>query len=369
MDNRNDKNLIIDKCKIGDFGDVDFVAIVLSGWHLSVVLSYFISLNKKLSGVIYVNRSRISEEMLVRSENVNITYVNIDSLQYKKSIESIKDLIFSKNKIDGNDLRILTPFGYNLSLFSEIKKKFKSRNIHLIRFDEGIGTYLTEKDFNLFASQTSNRGKFNLFKIKMKLKFKELLLNRLKVNGYHFESFFLFKKIDNVLTANEGPVKYLREFYQTFANYKMDYQTEQILIFKDYDTERIQTNDIIEFYEQLINVLSKSGKRIYIKKHPYDNEVLFDQAMSRYENVQIVNNSLDAEMLYSSLKPIIVIGGVSTCCFSIPIIFDKVVYNFSGMYEKYSIASILKKEIMLRKQYFPKDERIVFIESFNNITQ
>ena len=87
MENRNDKNLIIDKCNIGDFGDVDFVAIALSGWHLSVVLSYFISLNKKLSGVIYVNRSRISEEMLVRSEYVNITYVNIDSLQYKKALK------------------------------------------------------------------------------------------------------------------------------------------------------------------------------------------------------------------------------------------------------------------------------------------
>ncbi|MDD3416504.1 MAG: polysialyltransferase family glycosyltransferase [Lachnospiraceae bacterium] len=368
MENHNDVNkTILEKCDISKLGNIDFVAIAISGWHFSVIFSYLISLKKVLRGVIYVNQSRIGEEMLVYSETINISYVNIASLKYNKNVENIKELLYGRNKNEGKDLRILTPFGYNLSLFTEIRKNFKDRNTNLVRFDEGIGTYLTEKDFNLFASELSNKKKFNQLKINIKLIIKKFLINRLKSNGFHFESFFLFKKTDKSLIANEDAVKNFREFYHAYAKYSLDYQTEQILVFKDYDIDRIQTHDIIEFYKQLINTLSTKGKKIYIKKHPYDNEPLFDHAMSAYENVYIVKNSLDAEMLYSCLNPIITVGGVSTCCFSIPIIFNKVVYNFSELYEKYSIAPILEKEILLRKLYFPNDDRIVFIDSFNSI--
>ena len=140
-------------------------------------------------------------------------------------------------------------------------------------------------------------------------------------------------------------------------------------MFKDYEIGRMNTVDVIAFYQQLIESLSILGKKIYLKKHPNDNEKEFDEAMAKYDNVEILSNSQDAESLYSHLNPLITVGGVSTCCFTIPIIFNSIVYNFSKLYEKYEIAPVLRKEINLRKEYFPDDERIIFISSFDDIIQ
>lgn len=368
METKNDLNEeIIDEYDNIKPDNIDFIAIAVSGWHLSVIYSYLLSLNKKVSGVIYVNPSRINEEMIVSISGINLEYINIKKLRYQKSIDYIRVLLYSKNNNEGNDFRILTPFGYNLSLFAEIRNRFKHRNIHFVKFDEGIGSYLTEKDFNLSIINLLGQKKFVRLTLNMKLKVKKFILNRLKKNDYYFESYFLFKKTNRGLTANEDVVKYFSEFYNSFANYNLDYKKEQILIFKDYDIGKMEIQDTIAFYEQLIDSLSELGKRIYLKKHPYDDEQLFDQAMSKYNNVQIINNSLDAEMLYAYLNPIITVGGVSTCCFSIPTIFDKSVYNFCKLYENYTISPILRKEIILRKHYFPNDKRIIFIDSFDDI--
>jgi hypothetical protein len=368
MENSNALNkVIINDYDIKELDDIDFIATAISGWHLSVIYSYLLSLKKKLKGVIFVNPDRISEEMIVSIKEVDLSYIDINILKYQRNIISLKFLIFYKNNFKGNDFRILTPFGYNLLLFVELRNKFKQKNVHFIRFDEGIGSYLTEKDFNLFAIELSQHKRIDQLKIFLKLTLKKFLLSRLKNNNFSFESFFLFDKTESGLNPNEEVVKYLRKFYEIFSDYQSNYDKEQILIFKDYDIDRMHNYDIIEFYEQLIETLSINGKKIYIKKHPYDNELLFDQAVSKYNNVEIINNSLDAEMLYSYLNPIITVGGVSTCCFSIPIIFNSIVYNFCEMYEKYSIAPILKKEIILRKHYFPNDSRIIFIKSFDSI--
>jgi len=350
------------------FDKFDFAAISISGWHLSVVYSYLLSINKEINGIIFINSNRITEEMLVDIDGINITYIDINKLTYNKRLKYLFFLFFSQNKINGKDFWLLTPYGYNLSFFAEMRKLFKNKNIHIIKFDEGIGSYLSELDFNMFGNQNSRQNIIKKIKIKIKLKVKKFLINKLKNNMYDLNDFFLFNKTKNGLVENQETLRYLREFYKEYANYTLNYKKNQILIFKDYDSGRIKKKDIILFYEQLISLLSSYNKTIYIKKHPYDNESTFNETMNKIDNVELIENSLDAEMIFSYLEPEMTFGGVSTCCFSIPIIFNTPVYNFSNLYKKYEIVPILKKEIELRKCYFPNDNRIIFLNSYKEIS-
>jgi hypothetical protein len=346
---------------------IDFVAIAISGWHLSVIYSYLISASNKLNGVIYINKTRISEDMIVDIDGTSIMYVDLKELKCQRNIKYIRTLLLSKNNTQGKELRLLTPFGFNLSFFAEIKGVFSHRNFRLIRFDEGIGSYLSEMDFNLVTDGFFGSKGSALVKAYIKSSIKKTLLERLKCNRYNMESYFLFSRTVRGLMANEDVVSSLKDLYKKFAGRNTNYQTQQILIFKDNDKGRMQNRDIIDFYTRLIETLSLKNRKIYIKKHPDDNDQSFNQLICRYDSVEVINNSLDAEMLYSLLDPVITVGGVSTCCFSIPIIFDKVVYNISPMYKMYKIAPVLQEEMMLRRHYFPNDDRIVFVDSFEAI--
>lgn len=350
-----------------DIDDFDFIATAISGWHLCVVYSYLLSLDRKLKGIILINANRISEERIMHIEGINIFYVSVKEITYNKKIENLKFVLFSKNNMNGKDFWVLSPFGYNLSLFTALKNQYMNKKIHLVKFDEGIGSYLTESDFNMFANENSKRKNIVRVKIIIKLAIKNFVLHRLKCNMYDFNDFFLFEKGNGRLIENHNVIKYFRKFYIESANYDLNYKKNQILIFKDFDFDRISTEDVIEFYSRLIESLGRFNKIIYLKKHPYDNELKFNEAMASYKNVRIINNSLDAEMIFTFLDPMVTIGGVSTCCFSIPVIFNRKTYNFSELYNNYNIAPILKKEVELRKKYFPNDRRIVFLDSFDSI--
>lgn len=342
---------------------IDFIATAISGWHLGSIYSFLKSLKKPLRGIIYIEGSRITSKMIVDFKDIKIEYVYIDSHKKYSILKMIKTLRKVKNTCNEEKLWILSPFGYNLGFFQNILENNRSRNFILVKYDEGIGTYLSDYTFNL--SYTKNRfiDKINVF---IKLLIKKIVIKKMKKNKIQFGEFFLFNKENEALIENPESVVYFHDVYMNHLRYSVDYTQNQILIFKDLMTNRLSLEETNEFYYNLIKKITQTtNKIVYIKKHPADFDLTFDDKMSEFPSVAIINEKLDAEMIYSSLSPSLTMGGVSTCAFSISVLFRDKVYNFSNEYSKYKISKDFANEILSQKNYFGNFSNVIYIDDLN----
>ena len=164
----------------------DFIAIAISGWHLSSIYAH-INKVKTLKGIIIIVGFRIKENLILRTNQFNISYYRVEELLPK--VEYSKYSILTKIKNHGHQetMDLLTPFGYNLSLYAYLNNLNLKTNFNFIKFDEGMGSYISEYDF--VKSYTKKSIIKNILLI-IKLMYKKYIINKMTKNGHIFKEFF-----------------------------------------------------------------------------------------------------------------------------------------------------------------------------------
>ena len=134
---------------------------------------------------------------------------------------------------------------------------------------------------------------------------------------------------------------YFREYYNgKFPHIDNIQNEDSVLILKDLLNEVMTESNILDFYVNLVKKVKKSGMRVYFKKHPLDNNDSFDNILNNM-GVTILDPKVDTELILKSINPKYIYSGTSTVSFTIPVLFDRKVYNYSMIFRKYKTEKTL----------------------------
>lgn len=373
-----------------DTNEIDFIANISSGWHLNILYSFLLIKRdvKDLKGIIIINpqsnienksRIRIKENMIIKLDGVHVDYLTnmkADNFKSKSSINVLNSIIIALriHRKNSKKLWLLSPYGFNIQVFNYLENIKNYREVIMVSLDEGLGSYISEMNFVKSLMQSSSI-KMNLLiylKNLTKISFKKFLLLLLKAKGYNFIKYNLYTANNKKLITNSNVSKKLSEIFKIHSKYANNiddrFKKNQILILKDLDNHLMDISDITCFYAELIKEIRMySEKEIYIKKHPNDVNVSFDEEITKNKNVKILDLQIDAEQVYLKLEPEVLLGGVSTSIFSIPTIFEVEAITFSKLYKNYKASRNLHEKIDTCEKQFSYDQRIKFLEEIQDL--
>ncbi|MFW5794633.1 MAG: polysialyltransferase family glycosyltransferase [Bacillota bacterium] len=362
--------------------NVEFVANIITTWHYEVVISYLKSDECRYkNGSIFIipqsniqNKSakRLNDETLINIDNINIKYINIEGFDYLASTNFSRKELFSlvlKNIFvrDKKAIDVFNPGKINIrSIFNLLKYGYN--RINYILYDEGTASYLSDTNHHFIVNKFTDNNKKSDFIRKLKTTFKYFIknttINLLRFLGIlNIKEYMLFQKKAGKLVPNNNVVENLKNIYNT-GNIDTTEKTGGVLILKDFDEKMIPKKQIIPFFIEIINRLGLENETIYIKKHPNDLDTGFDKEIIRkFPNIEIIHDKIGAEMLAVKYKPRLLIGGISTSAFTLPIIFGIKSYNFILIYKKYSLDRDYLYRINKFHSYFKGQQKLIeFIE-------
>jgi hypothetical protein len=324
----------------GKLDDYKFVSFILSSWHLDVLYSYVLS-NKLSSGIIIVlpqsdvkdlSRFRLSNEnFIVDIANTDVCFIEESDFKF----DIINLIKYTSIKRKAESIFVFNPGGVNYLTLSCLP--LYNYNINYVQIDEGTSTYLPDgKKGLLIERNTDVSVKINLIrKIKSILKFSTYYY----FNALSSITFFnsnLFITVNSKLLINDDIANNLKCYYNLFEDKHVTYELNSILIIKDFDKEVLPDDQIIEMYEKMFQLLQLLNIKVYIKKHPNDLNRNFDTLMKKYAFIELLSSKYSAEAIVSKIKPVIVIGGISTSIFTIPAIYGIKTISFMNLYKEYS---------------------------------
>jgi hypothetical protein len=324
----------------GKLDNYKFVSFIISSWHLDVLYSYVLS-NKLCSGIIIVlpqsdvndlSRFRLSNEnFIVDIANTDVCF--IEEPDFKLNILNLIKYNSIKRKTES--IFVFNPGGVNYLILSCLP--LYNFNINYVQIDEGTSTYLPDGKKGLLIERNTD--------VSVKTSLIRKIKSILKLSTYYFFNilssikFFnsnLFITVNSKLLINDDIANNLKCYYNIFEDNHITYELNSILIIKDFDKEVLPDDRIIEMYEQMFQVLQLLDKKVYIKKHPNDLNQNFDTIMKKYDFIELLTSKYSAEVIVSKIKPVIVIGGISTSIFTIPAIYGIKTISFMNLYKEFS---------------------------------
>lgn len=358
-----------------ELDNYDFCGYVISNWHLNVCYSLLLKLqsekSNKLKGILLIDseHKRITNDMLVYLENINIVYYFCDKNTLITDLKKIKFFNFWHNKFE-KPLYFISPLEYKLFWFNFIILN-KKRNIQIYKIDEGTGSYCPRTIFD----KINLNDRLEIIKGKTKSIFKILCIFILKIKGIKFNSYFIYTKKIKRLKVNDINLKYLRKIYKIKkSEFHNNFKQNQILILKEGDVNILSKQESLLFYIKLIKIISKqSNLSIYIKRHPNDTDKSLKTKIEQtFTNVNVIDTKEGIEDLYSSLSPKYIFAGHSTATFSLHYIYDVPVYDYSLIYKdlitkKTPLTKAFIKELKLNYQFFKNDKNIHFLKKIEDI--
>jgi len=344
-----DKQNIVNVLEDFEYGKAEFIAFIFSSWHLDMFYSWIIQ-NRLSNGAIFVlpqsdvknkSRYRLNADNFVLDMGYNTHVYFISELKVHLNFRGIVRLNFFNQR--GKPFHIFNPGGINYQVLSNLK--IKRREIHYVQLDEGTSTYFPEgkkglllHDFKKPSFQKQIKGTLGRY-------LKKILAGAYSVcSPVHFTRYFLFRKKRNALIANAEPAVNLSNYYQRLYSGIQSFNNNSILLLKDFDEEIVPFRNIIDMYSKLLEQLKVTGLKVYLKKHPNDQINKFDELLKKYKFVEQLNSGFSAEAIIPSMKPLLVIGGISTSLFTIPCIYQIRTICFMNKYLKYPELNPLYKE-------------------------
>lgn len=355
--------------------NIDFIATVISGWHLSVLYSFLLGHSTDMKkGIIIIRPQKIllnEEKYRVTNDKIkSIEGFKIDYYYCRNSSETYLNTflnyvkLFKKNRTKGKKIYLLSPMKIDHLLMSMYAKSKYNRNANYVILDEGIGNY--ENKIRFYKGQNGNY--LNICKYLLVLyTFQVLFIPKSKISKY-----LLYNKTKNELIVNKNVSNKMKNYYveNPFKNDE-GYVQQQILLVKDYIINN-NDNSNSEFFEMenemyslIIEYLYNNyNLQIYVKMHPNDSNHSFNLLLEQ-KKIIVIEKNLDAEEIVSVLSPTLVVGGFSTAFFSIVNIFNIKGLNYLEIYDKIKLTKEYKLKAKLLMQYFFRNEKIVFIKKSN----
>ncbi len=322
-----------------------FYALIITSWHLDNLIAY-IRRNNLAPGSLFVLPQfkkdgipvyRLTQAQIKEYKNSFFTEVIFNSdpvLPF--NIKNLLSYLFIKKR---NSITVISPGGVNYRLISIICKFRYSHKCVII--DEGIGAYLPQKDFEKIKTKSdSSRFKITNYLSAIKQNLSKLFINQI---------------IDEKIFQNHGQLVPRTEVCDSLKTLYISSVSEKntekcIMLFKDFEV--IEFEEIKILYKELLDMLSMTKLKIYVKKHPNDKDKNFDLLIARYSNAELINDLSSGEFLIAKYKPMCIIGGVSTVLFSAAAIFKTPTYSFMLLYKNYK--GISKDRLRIIDWYYLK---------------
>jgi hypothetical protein len=348
---------------------VPFVALITTSWHLDNLIS-FVMLNNLCGGVVIVQpQSNIN----------NNTKFRLSAEQFAQYTDLFSHVYFLKDpylKIDF--IAIIKYFfyifqntAYLICPNTRLSIRLLSSLLHLklsfqyVIIDEGLGCYLSYEDAWHYGKNNKIKRKINNLLYRLSIK---PLINRF-CKPEKISDFRLFTSYQNQLVCNEAVANSIRKVYDNRI-YKVisKVHIDNIIIFKDFNVVDKKVDFIV--YSRLLEYFQNLNYFVYIKKHPNDIDIDYDNLVKQYPNVQIINTIYSGEELISICHPQIVIGGYTTALFSSANIFKTKSISFMTIYLSLDgIGKSLCRNIKFFSKNFSNNNYLVFPSTFENLFQ
>ncbi|MCF8360352.1 MAG: alpha-2,8-polysialyltransferase family protein [Prolixibacteraceae bacterium] len=367
---RNSINEIIHELEKSDLL-FDFFSLIVSEWHLDN-LNIFLQQENLTRGVIIITpQSNVNNNTRFRLNKSNFTnrdYSNCEIFVLNEPVSQLNLenylLRFFRKMHSDNHLFCISPTDVNLKFLSSIPIKYS--NINYIIIDEGTGNYRTPFQFRL-NTQFKIKNKIQLYLVTyIKSFFMEFIKrNTIRWTRINVTKKLFFLKTVNGLIPNPQISKCLYKYY--IDNKVLNINEPNIILFKDLNAWEDST--LIPFYKELLEYLVSLDINIFIKRHPNDTKDWFEQLITPYEKVKIIDYNRSGEQLIADYKPKCIIGGLSTVIFTSPFIYNINTYSFMLKYKLLERAPLkMKKSIDFYYDQFKNSEpHLTFIENFNQI--
>jgi hypothetical protein len=326
--------------KLFDYTQHDtFIAAIITSWHLDNLIAYLNTYEPGKKGILIIlPQFRNSEKLIFRLEKEQIK--NFEETYFTEVIFH-SDTKFSFNflwpflylfKQKKESLKIISPGNINFRLLSNLCRLHKKHEYIII--DEGIGAYLPGKDFEIIKTKSEGEKKTRNF-----YKLKNLLISKYTNS---IENFKIFHPVADKLVPNKPILNALEKYYQTQAHESS--HTKLIVLFKDFGVIDFQHTK--ELYRYFFDFIKANKFTLIIKKHPNDIDRNFDDFVSAYPNITVIQNLISGEQLVANCRPDSIIGGFSTVLFSSAAIFNIRTLSFMLLYKQMDGISDEHKRII-----------------------
>ena len=370
---------------------IDFIGYAVSPWHAVGVDAaiFYLSklLRKKPRGVIFIT-PHLKDGLLINEDNFvapkysDVMFVNrslhvFDNFKIDKREKFISRVInkhcyFKKmyalrkfkweDKMPLRKLYIVASKSAsvdNLLLLNEIGMLVKYM-VSFITYDEGAGTYASDKLWSMVMAKDSNK-RFNIltcityyFKRKIKYIFSKKILRM-----FNEIDIRLFSKIDGDILINKVGISTYREILRMRSDNissSLNFATKANRGIALIITQPLSEYGIIskqeerKFLELITFTLKKYKYDVFLKLHPREEISKFVSFGNIAQIISIHNRPV--EEMISSLKPSVVIGYTSTALITSRVLFSIKAISVADMVMKNCKDTLGEESIKQFKQLF-----------------
>lgn len=337
--------------------DVDFVAFIVSPFHLlgvnAFMLEFYRKYNKRPKGIIFVhphpkNGIIVNTEHLKSIEfaDVRLMYIqkneninNMNLLTFIKNgihlIRGILNVIITRNNTLRKNLYVVSVMDIPISVLKvfENNKIVQKYSPIFVIIDEGIGSYMSANVWKLVRTYDRPHNKINLNE-KLLHELTALLVSIIKKFVYHYvqsRNYLLFIKEADTLTPNVPAIisykralihRYKQKSYprRLFPSIKKPWAIIVTQPFWEYD--QIEISDYISVLDKTIKVLTCNGFTVVLKPHPRESPIKYKILSGKYKNLIVFSQSTVILEDLLQLRPDIVLGFTTTALVTSKLFYD-----------------------------------------------
>ena len=331
--------------------NMDFIATIITPWHLLGVKAYLLKLRED-------KRRKISGIIIIEAHPRNGTLIRDNMLQFPEDIECVR--LDSKDNLDNylscldsEVLHILSPNFPDIMLCHRIKKQYSVLTKAVV-VDEGVGCY-DKSVARWFKSIYIDSH--NIF-TPMKFFTRRIYENVLQImDNIEVSYFTLFSYVGNQLVKNQDICKYYAKAIDYSAkDLTFDLNRPYVLLFTNPLEEEghVSGNDLRSGYLKLDSIFNAYGFDMYIRPHPRETN------LSKYNGLKLLTVETESsETLLAGLKtkPAFVLGAHSTS-----LVTAKIFWNINSI----TICKIIKAKC---KTQYCRDLISKYELNFSNIVE
>ncbi len=366
-------------------GQYEFIAFILSSWHLDIFYSWYISNSHERGAIIVIPQSDIDNESKYRLDKDNFTdkiEMSVDVVFMKKydfkisAMKSIRTILLMHKVFNSKKTVLLNPGGINLEILLNLPFDL-IHNIEYIMLDEGTSTYFGPGRKGLLKNAPQKWEILLLVNLGIS-HIKTFLKNIVTKNIINVQSqqYYLFEINESSLRINTEVSFALKRYYDGCYNIKntfLVHKRHTVLIIKDLDYEIISEHSMLDMYIKIIKKVREfiPECEIIIRKHPNDIYQMLDDKISMFNDIHINQSKDSVESLLYTINPSVILGGISTASFNIPAIFKKTVITYMNLYKKYRDINTLYYDRInsLNVLFENTSEYLIFIDDFDDLNQ
>lgn len=353
--------------------EVDFLAYIVSPWHLlgvKAVVQKLRASTSSIRGLVMICKNHCDKYLITEIpeiEGVEFAYYENGSL----SISSISSILFQRNDKAKKRKSFIIPYKIDVFLYALYSLNNKGKYItECYVIDEGLGTYLglnidkltnTKRVFNIKEWITLSKNIISeLLRSILELKLKKQALL------YDFSLFTQDR--NNHLQTNESVVDYYRQVIssETIIHQEGNDIYDNAVLINTQPLEGVEDNADIDILYDLCKQCYAKGIKVVVKPHPAEKNIKKYSKLNKYVNWDL-RNELSQEVILNSLthKPLAMISFYSTTLVTSKLFWSIPTFSVAKILLLEDISNGLRKKLTDFISVF--NEHTIFCDSIESL--